>query len=279
MAKSKDELYAAVTTKIVESLEAGASPNHWSAPWHATAQGLPENVASHKAYRGVNVFTLWAEQQLKSYSSPYWGTYRQWKSLGAQVKKRPDDVEPGAWGTTVLLWKPSARKTVRNDDGSTDEQRYLFTTSYTVFNADQVNGWEPPVVERKEFEIVEHAQRFFASLGADVRHGGDRAYYFPTGDRIQLPLPEDFVDNVSYYAVSAHEHTHWTAHEKRCNRNLEGRFGSQQYAAEELIAELGSAYVCAYLGLTAASKAQQAVDWLIEHAGEVVLTNGEKEVA
>ncbi len=304
----KDELYEAVTAKIVEALEQGASGDQWSAPWHASAAELPHNVASKKSYRGVNTMILWAEQMLKGYESSTWGTYRQWfkdepvlddegnptfGDNGVEIRRAVRYVRKGEKGTTVLLWKPTSRKST-DANGEESTKASLYTTSYTVFNASQVEGYEPPnVVERDPFEVLDHAQAFFAQLGADVRHGGDRAYYSPGLDAIQLPNPETFVDNVSYYATAAHEHVHWTAHKSRCDRDLAGRFGDKQYAAEELIAEMGSAFVCAVLGLsnepradhahyisswiellrddssaiiTAGSKAQQAVDYLIGHS-------------
>lgn len=293
--KSKDELYQQVTDRIVEALEAGANGSKWSAPWHASAATfLPVNATTHKLYRGINTLILWSEQADKGYASAEWATYKQWKAIGAQVGR----VEDVGHGTTIFFWKPVS-KTEQNEHGTSERKRFLIAKQYTVFNAAQVvSGYDPVVIEPKPFEGVEHAERFFASLGAEIRHGGNRASYFPAGDFINLPLPGDFVDNVSYYATSAHEHTHWTGHKSRCDRDLSVRFGDAQYAAEELVAELGSAYVCGLLGLanepredhaeyigswikllkddpsaivTAASKAQQAVDWLVEHADKSVL--------
>jgi antirestriction protein ArdC len=144
-------------------------------------------------------------------------------------------------------------------------------------------------------ERIAHAEEFFNRIGADLRHGGNRAFYTFNDDYIQMPPFAAFNDNVSYYSILAHEHTHWTAKESRCDRQLGKRFGDHAYAAEELIAELGAAFTCAHLGLsaepredhaqylaswlkvlkadsraifTAASKAQQATDWMISRAGE-----------
>ena len=148
-------------------------------------------------------------------------------------------------------------------------------------------------------ERIAHAETFFKAIAADVRHGGNQAYYAPATDHVQMPAFQAFTDNVSYYSTLAHEHTHWTAKESRCDRQLGKRFGDHAYAAEELIAELGAAFTCAHLGLstepredhaqylaswlkvlkadsraifTAASKAQQACDWLIARAGESTRT-------
>jgi len=283
---TKADIYETVTNRIIEALEKGVDGNKWTAPWHGAPSGLPENVLSHKTYRGVNVFALFSEQYLRGYESNVWGTFKQWKGLGHPVLK-------GETGTRIFLWKPTKRK-VQNESGETETKNSLFATSYVVFNSEQVDGYvKPATEERTPFETVEHAHAFFAQIGADVSHGGDRAYYSPGADRIQLPHPEYFKDNVSYYATSAHEHVHWTGHEKRCARDFLNRFGSEAYAAEELVAELGSAYICGILGLanepredhtqylanwltilrndpkaivTAASKAQAAVDYLVEHA-------------
>src|SRR5262249_52418138 len=140
-----------------------------------------------------------------------------------------------------------------------------------------------------ESERIASAEEFFASTGADIRHGGNKAFYHPVDDYIQMPEFGAFRNPIDYYAILSHEEIHWTAHPTRCNRNLSDRFGSESYAAEELIAELGAAYLCAGLGLsnkprkdhasylsswlkvlrgdkraifTAAAKAQEAVDWL-----------------
>jgi antirestriction protein ArdC len=142
-------------------------------------------------------------------------------------------------------------------------------------------------------ERIEQADSFFRGIGADLRHGGNQAFYSPSGDYVQMPPFQAFAENVSYYSVLAHEHTHWTANAGRCNRELGKRFGDNAYAAEELAAELGAAFTCAHLGLstepredhaqylqswlrvlkadkraifTAASKAQQATDWMIQRA-------------
>ena len=180
--------------------------------------------------------------------------------------------------------------------------RLLFTRGYNVFNAAQVDGYTPkPDAETPMPERIAHAEAFFQAIRADVRNGGNRAYYAPDSDHIQMPPFQAFMESVAYYSTLAHEHTHWTANAGRCDRQLGKRFGDNAYAAEELIAELGAAFTCAHLGLstepredhaeyiqswlkvlkadsraifTAASKAQHATDWLIARAGESVCTAG-----
>jgi antirestriction protein ArdC len=294
------DVYESVTNKVIEALEAGVDGTSWKAPWHSdNTFGIPENIKSRKPYRGVNTWVLVAEQFLKGYRHPLWGTFKQWKDKGAFVRK-------GEHGTTVILWKPTDRK-VKDDNGEDGTTKSLLARAFTVFNVDQVEGYEVETVEpAATFDPIAHAEQFFGEIGADVSHGGGRAYYSPGADRIQLPFPEDFVDNVAYYAVSAHEHVHWTGHEKRCNREFGGRFGNDAYAVEELVAELGAAYVCGILGLaneprsdhtqylahwlkvlkadpkaivTAASNAQRAVDFLVDHAGESTVDEKPEVVA
>ena len=289
-ATEKQDVYARVTSQIVNAIEQGVG--NWRMPWHTSGRHAfsPINVTSKKPYRGINTVCLWAAAEAKGYESGEWGTYKQWQERSAQVRK-------GEKATTVVFWK-FANNTESQEDG--DEQtvsssRLLFTRGYCVFNATQVDGYKPkaepdvPMLER-----IERAEGFFQNIGANLRHGGNQAYYSPSTDHIQMPPFQAFGENVSYYSTLAHEHTHWTAKSDRCDRQLGKRFGDNAYAAEELIAELGAAFTCAHLGLssepredhaqyinswlrvlkadkraifTAASKAQQATDWMIARAG------------
>ena len=263
-------------------------------PWHTSGRFAfsPINVASRKPYRGINTVCLWAAAQAKGYESGEWATYQQWHERGAQVRK-------GEKATTVVFWKFANSAGESQEDGeqqAASSSRLLFTKGYCVFNAAQVDGYAPkPDVERPIPERIAHAEAFFRAIDADLRHGGNAAFYSPAGDYVQMPPFSAFRDAVAYYSVLAHECTHWTANAARCNRELGKRFGDSAYCAEELIAELGAAFACAHLGLstepredhakyiqswlrvlkadkraifTAASKAQQAADWLIARAGE-----------
>jgi antirestriction protein ArdC len=261
-------------------------------PWHTGGRHAfsPINVTSRKPYRGINTVCLWAAAQAKGYERGEWATYQQWQERGAQVRK-------GEKATTVVFWK-FAHDSAESEDGDESHRagssRLLFTRGYSVFNAAQVDGYAPKAdTEATLNERIAHADAFFAAVAAEVRHGGNRAYYSPGTDHIQMPPFGAFVDGVSYYSTLAHEHTHWTASAARCDRELGKRFGDNAYAAEELIAELGAAFTCAHLGLstepredhaqylaswlkvlkadtraifTAASKAQQAADWLTHRA-------------
>jgi antirestriction protein ArdC len=290
----KRDVYTSVTAQIINSIEQGVG--NWRMPWNTSGRYAfsPVNITSKKPYRGINTLCLWASAQFKGYESGEWGTYKQWEERGAQVRK-------GEKATTVVFWKfANSAETQEGSDDITPPSgsRLLFTRGYSVFNAAQVDGYAPMAeTESTVNERIEHAEAFFRQIGADVRHGGNRAYYAPFTDHIQMPPFQAFVENVSYYSTLAHEHAHWTAKASRCDRQLGKRFGDNAYAAEELIAELGSAFTCAHLGLstepradhaayikswlkvlkadkraifTAASKAQQATDWMIQQARQTI---------
>jgi antirestriction protein ArdC len=291
-ATGKRDVYATVTAQIIEAIEQGVG--NWRMPWHTSGRFAfsPINVTTKKPYRGINTVCLWAAAESKGYESGEWGTYKQWQARGAQVRK-------GEKSTMVVFWKFANDARESQDDGADhppSSSRLIFTRGYSVFNAAQVDGYtaksEPdlPMPER-----IEKADSFFQSIGATLRHGGNRAYYAPETDHIQMPPFQAFVETASYYSTLAHEHTHWTGKAQRCDRQLGKRFGDKAYAAEELIAELGAAFTCAHLGLstepredhaqyinswlkvlkvdkraifTAASKAQQAADFMIQRAGD-----------
>jgi antirestriction protein ArdC len=262
-------------------------------PWHTSGRYAfsPINATSKKPYRGINTVCLWAAAQAKGYERGEWSTYAQWQEKGAQVRK-------GEKATLVVFWKFANDSNESQEDGTESSagcSRLLFTRGYSVFNAAQVDGYTPKVdAEATIPERIAHAEAFFSAIGADLRHGGNQAFYAPATDHIQMPPFGAFADNLAYYSTLAHEQTHWTATASRCDRQLGKRFGDNAYAAEELIAELGAAFTCAHLGLsteprqdhaqylaswlrvlkgdsraifTAASKAQHATDWMIARAG------------
>ena len=289
-ATDQRDVYARVTSQIINAIEQGTGT--WRMPWHTSGRFAfsPINVTSKKPYRGINTVCLWAAAEAKGYERGEWATYQQWLERGAQVRK-------GEKATTVVFWKFANGSAESDDSDETPKaggSRLLFTRGYSVFNAAQVDGYAPKVeLDRPVIERIEQADAFFKSVGATVRHGGNQAFYSPVSDHVQMPPFQAFRDGVSYYATLAHEHTHWTANAGRCDRQLGKRFGDNAYAAEELIAELGAAFTCAHLGLstepredhaqyiqswlrvlkadkraifTAASKAQQACDWLVQRA-------------
>ena len=286
-ATEKPDVYRKVTDAIVNAIEQGAGT--WKMPWHTSGQLAfsPVNVTSHKPYRGINTLCLWAAARQKGYERGEWGTYQQWQERRAQVRK-------GEKATTVVFWK-FANSVADSQDG--EEQtatgsRLLFTRGYAVFNAAQVDGYTPKAdadapIERR----IESADAFFGGITAQVRHLGNRAFYSPSDDSITLPPYAAFLTPLDYYSTRAHETGHWTSHVDRCNRELGKRFGDAAYSVEELVAELTAAFTLAHLGLsseprpdhaqyiaswlkvlkadkraifTAASKAQQAADYMIQ---------------
>ena len=291
-AESRADIYQRITDRIAAAIEVGAGK--WQMPWHPGADGvapvLPVNAATGKLYRGVNVIVLWAAAQAEGHPSAVWATYRQWAELGAQVRK-------GERASPVVFWKISGKEEQDDaDEGAEDGHRSrVFARGYSVFNAAQVDGYAAPALPMlPEAQRIDHAEAFFAALDADIRHGGNRACYVPALDQIRMPPFEAFRDPVAYYATLAHEATHLTGHPSRCARDLSGRFGNESYAAEELVAELGAAFLCADLALTleprpdhaayvaswlkvlrsdkraiftAAAKAQAAADWMHARQG------------
>jgi antirestriction protein ArdC len=242
------DLYTRVTERVVADLERGARP--WLKPW---TSGSPcvSRPRRHNGmpYRGINVLLLWGEAIDHGYSAPLWMTYRQALEIGAHVRQ-------GEHGTTVVYADRIVRK--ESDEAGHDVERVIpFLKAYTVFNVAQIENLpaqylSQPEPQTDKLKLLASAEAFIAATGATIRHGGDRAYYSPTLDIIQLPVPEAFHDAESYAVTTAHELTHWTAHPSRLNREFGGqRFGDTGgYAREELVAELGSAFLCADLGIT-----------------------------
>jgi len=231
-----EQIFEKMTAEFIERIEAGEAGD-WSKPWIAVGSDLPHNATTGKQYRGANVIMLWMVADSKGYSGQAWATYKQWQSVDAQVRK-------GEKGTQLIKWVVAQCKDHSSDERCSKCGR-MFPTSFTVFHSDQVDGWTAPVAEeRDELERDELAERFFAGVGATVEHvAGDRACYSPTLDRIKMPLADQFIETDGYYATLAHEHGHWTGHTSRLDRDLTGRFGSESYAMEELVAELTSAFV------------------------------------
>jgi antirestriction protein ArdC len=293
MTQERTDIYQRITDQIVEAIEKGAE--RFQMPWHMSGGFFlsPINARSKQPYRGINVLALWAAAQKHGYSSGLCATYKQWQDLGAHVRR-------GEKASSVVFWKFSdvQQTTEEDDDEAETAKRFPFAKEYWVFNADQVEGFNPaPTPELPEFERRLAAERFFATLAADIRHGGNQAFYDSASDHIQLPPFSAFKSASGYYSTRAHEVTHWTGAAHRLNRDMTARFGTAGYAAEELVAELGAAFLCADLELeneprkdhanyiadwlellrndkrailTASSKAQTAVDWLHAQQGEGV---------
>lgn len=250
MKDEKKDLYTRVTETIVAQLEKGVRP--WHQPWSAdNATGRINRPLRHngEAYRGINVLMLWGTSVDRGYTSPHWMTFRQAGELGANVKK-------GEKGTLVVYANALSRTEHDEETGEDQERRIPYLKGYTVFNAEQIEGLPEryTLIETPQItpsERIAHADQFFAATGAVIRHGGARAYYTGGDDLIQMPPFEAFEDAPAYYATLGHECIHWTKSKKRLDRDLGAkRWGDHGYAVEELVAELGAAFLCADLNLT-----------------------------
>lgn len=240
------DLHQQITDKIVAALET-ANAKDWRCPWHRRGGGLPINAKTNRPYRGINVLSLWAADQVAGYGDARWATYRQWSELGGQVRR-------GEKSSLVVFYRDYAAE---NEDGD-PERRFVARASF-AFNASQVDGVSPAEeLPPGGFEPIEVAEATIRETGARIDHGGEMAAYIPSQDRIVMPPRERFRDTDGYYATMFHELGHWTGAPGRLDRDLTGRFKSQAYAAEELIAELTSAFVTAGLGLASEPHQQTA---------------------
>ena len=247
---NRTDVYTTITNQIVVQLENGVRP--WHQPWQAghPAGSISRPLRSNGVpYRGINVLVLWLTGFERGYGSPLWLTFNQARDLNGCVKK-------GETGTKVVYANTFEKTTTDKETGDEVNERIPFLKAYTAFNAEQVEGlpghyYAPTAEPKNPAERLADAEFFFTNTEADTRHGGTKAFYSPAGDYIQLPDFDRFESRESYYAVRAHEMIHWTKPEKRLDRQFNSkRFGDDGYAVEELVAELGSAFIAADLGLT-----------------------------
>lgn len=295
----RTNLYDDVTRRIIAELEAGRFP--WVQPWGVTGApgrpgsvnpGLPRNAVTGRHYSGVNVLILWGAVIENGHPSQSWLTFRQAREAGGNVRK-------GEHGVTVVYadrFTPEAEKERARHSG--DEAKAIpFLKRFTVFNVAQCEGLRPglaadpaPLPER---QIVPVAEEVIAASGVDFRIGGDRAFYVPSEDFVQVPPQPAFFEQINYYRTALHELTHATGHALRLGRTILNDFGSKDYAREELVAEMGSAFLCAALGIVptvrhadylgcwldvlrednraifrAASAASKAADWILARYAE-----------
>ena len=293
------DFYQRITDTIVRDLEQGTRP--WTKPW-STTSSLPSAIRPLRhdgtPYRGINVLILWSEASDRGHPSSTWMTYRQAQSLGAQVRK-------GERGATIVYAKPIP---LLSEDPTTDEdstRTIPLLRAYTVFNVAQIDGLPsrympqsaPATMTIDVSGRIDHADAFVTATSVNVQHRGNRACYIPSIDCIEMPLYSQFRDTPTstaaegYYATLLHELIHWTSPVHRCDRDLGKRFADHAYAREELVAEIGAAFLCADLNIAleprpdhaayiatwltvlksdkraifiAAALAQRAVDWLLE---------------
>ncbi|TWB03668.1 ArdC family protein [Bradyrhizobium stylosanthis] len=293
-AKPKRNLYEEITTQIIADLEAGIFP--WARPWggggDSHAFSLPRNAATGKAYSGINILILWGRLCENGFTSQRWLTFNQASHLGASVRK-------GEHGVTVcyadrFIPKRGQDGTLQSSHGEAEvgEAAIPFLRRYTVFNVDQCEHLpdelraEPQAAPERQ--IVPQAEALAAATLADIRIGGNEAFYAPSMDCVHIPPQPAFFEQINFYRTLFHELGHWTGHPSRLERDLSGPFGSKPYAKEELVAELTAAFICAaltikptvrhadYLGswlsvlrednraiFQAASKASKAADFLL----------------
>ena len=225
-------VYQEVTDSIIKQLEQGATP--WIKPWK-TDSTADKNFLSQKPYQGVNRLILGLSSMVNAFDCPVWASFKQWQSIGANVRK-------GEKGTKIVFYSPVTKE----NKATGESESYNLLKAYYVFNASQVDGVtiQAPTVDAKPFNAIEAAELRIKLTGAVITHGGDSAFYAPSVDKINVPHKSSFISEASYYATVFHELTHWTGHELRCNRNLKGRFGNPLYAFEELVAEMGAAFLC-----------------------------------
>src|SRR3984957_17212658 len=244
------DVYQKITDQIVSELEKGVRP--WMKPWnaeHAAGRITRPLRGNGIPYQGINVLMLWSASMEKGFAAPIWMTFKQALEFKAHVRK-------GEQGSLVVYADKIIRTETDTATGEESEQAIPFMKGYTVFNVEQIDGlperfYAKAAPRTEMLPRIEHAESFFAATGVAVRHGGTMAYYSVGSDYVQMPPFESFRDAESYYATLAHETTHWTRHKSRLDRDFgRKRFGDEGYAMEELVAELGSAFLSADLDLT-----------------------------
>jgi len=239
------DLYQTVTDQIVAALEAGTPP--WICPWSKVpGQALPANLSSGRPYRGINVLLLNMRHMANGYNLNRWLTFNQARALGGYIRR-------GETGTQVVFFKMLEREDSQAANDGTRKVIPLLR-SFTVFNAEQCEGLPEALTSvptpAAAWSPIEAAEDILLRSGADIQHGGDRAFYRPADDLIQLPPVNRFPKAEAYYGTALHELAHWTGAESRCNRPLLGRQHIEAYAFEELVAEMGAAFLCSHCGIT-----------------------------
>lgn len=288
--KKRDKATAGdtIANELIAELERGGVVP-WIQPWSG-AVGMPTSLATGKGYSGINILALWGATQVHAFGSAYWTTYANAVRMGGHVRR-------GQHGTKIIAVSV-AEEPEADVDGEESRQRRLFTRALTVFNVEQCEGVpEPdgpaPIPDEERDAVLDE---WVAATGADIVHRGTRACYRPREDRIEMPRRERFNDAANYYSTILHELVHWTGHESRLAREQRGATDGS-YAREELVAEMGAAFLCAEYGvpgelqharylshwvralqadpkllLRSASAAQKAVDWLRAHQKPVAAT-------
>lgn len=245
----KSDVYTRITDRIIADLEQGA--RLWLKPWntsHTSGHIMRPLRGSGIPYQGINILLLWSEAQARGFTSPTWLTYRQAQELGGQVRR-------GETGSLVVYANRVSCKD-QDDTGQESETVIPFMKAYTVFNVEQIDSlpahfYAQPEPRLNPMQRLDHVEHFFATTGAEIHHAGTVACYLPAQDRVLMPPFVSFRDPESYYATLGHELTHWTRHASRLDRSFGcQRWGDESYAMEELVAELGAAFLSADLQIT-----------------------------
>jgi len=248
------EIQARITSWVIEALRDGtADRSAWRAPWHQMGNGgvlAPKNYTTGQFYTGGNIFALAASALDADYSDHRWATYKQWQTVGTE--EAPVNVRKGEHGTTCVRWVPVDRK-----KGDPDSGKHLVPVGFTLFNVAQVDGIADPTADLTPTPTLDEVEDFFEAQGSTINWGGDRAFWNPITDTIGMPHRDAFHSTEGLYATLGHEHVHWTGAISRLDRiaaqkkaQEAGATRDQTYAAEELVAELGAAFLCARLGIT-----------------------------
>jgi antirestriction protein ArdC len=264
--QTRKEIIDKVAKKFIEALKTQKGDWKKSKIWKSLESGLPINANTRKSYNGFNIINLLLDREIHNYDNNEWGTFKMWNDMGYRLKKNEK-------------------------------------CSYVFFNANQVEGYEVKKVQApNKAKALKNVDKYVENTGAEISHGGDRAYYSPNFDRIQMPSKESFLGTEEYYGTLLHELVHWTGHEKRCKRDFSGFFGSEAYAIEELVAETGSAILSSILGISQTvredhlkyvnswiknleNKPEQVIKAInkstkaIEHLDSLQITEEKKEVA
>lgn len=269
MSAKTDQFFEDMTAKTIEAIEA-ADEAGWVKPWAAIfgGTGLPQNAKTQKHYQGGNAIFFMLHGADRGYASSLWATYRQWEAIGGQVRKGEKGVQGIKWVVTHRCETCDSKGNYPCPKPGHASKRSMFPSVFTVFNYEQQDGFavETPEMPENVVETDEAIEALLAASGADIAHKPqDRAYYTPGTDDVVLPLRETFESTKAYYATALHEVTHFTGDKSRLDREQRNVFGSERYAAEELVAEFGAVFLQAHFGLSpepSANSASYIAGWL-----------------
>ena len=252
---AKSNILETTANKLIKLMESEGM--NWTKPWKTTTMNNGQPISIYKKeYNGINRWILGMEMALNGYGSPVFATFQKWKQVGAKIKK-------GATSHEVVFFK-TLLKTEQNEKGEEEEIKIPLMKTYRVFNADQVEGWEGNWLtegeeQTQDWSDVELADLIVENSGAEIDHiNQDRAFYMRSQDRICMPIKEQFKTDSGYYGTMFHELVHWTGHNSRLDRKFGNRFGDDNYAKEELVAELGAAMLSAIAKVDAEPRADHA---------------------